>query len=204
MPVTVILEVRQAGVPAVLAVHHVVRFTPGCRLVAAAGELAPLVPQGHQEAQVDGDVVGLAVVRILYLSLRAWTTFPRTPRTTAQGSHLRPAERNLRRGRVCAHAAPRQRRQACGTKTHLRKLLVHESKPKAVNREPAGGFRLSSLRVAHCVTSRSRIVLRTSNIPNCTPDGAVAMGAGNGSAGTRCPCANATQRNATQRNATEG
>ena len=84
---------------------------------------------------------------------------------------------------VDKHAAPR---------LTLRKLPVHESKPKAVNREPASRFRLSSLRVAHCVTSRSRIVLRTSNIPNCTPDGAVAMGACNGSAGTRYPCANAT------------
>jgi len=39
---------------------------------------------------------------------------------------------------------------------------VRESNPKAVYREPVGGFRLSSLRVVQCVTSSSRIVLRTS------------------------------------------
>jgi hypothetical protein len=33
----------------------------------AAGELAPLVPQRHQAAQVEGDVVGLALVCVLYL-----------------------------------------------------------------------------------------------------------------------------------------
>ena len=53
--------------PAVGAVHHVVRFAAGGGLVAAAGELAGLVAQGDQAAQVDGDVVGLALVRILYL-----------------------------------------------------------------------------------------------------------------------------------------
>jgi hypothetical protein len=46
------------------------------------------------------------------------------------------------------------------------------------------------------VTLQSRIVLRTSNIPNCTPGGAVAMGASNGSASTRCPCASPTKRKA--------
>ena len=40
--------------------HHVVGFAAGGWLVAAAGELAPLVPQRHQAAQVEGDVVGLA------------------------------------------------------------------------------------------------------------------------------------------------
>jgi hypothetical protein len=48
-------------------VHHVVRLTRGRGLVAAAGELTRLVPQGHQPPQVDRDVVGLAVVCILYL-----------------------------------------------------------------------------------------------------------------------------------------
>jgi len=67
VPPTVILQARQAGVPAVGAVHHVVRFAAGGGLVAAAGELAGLVAQGDQAAQVDGDVVGLALVRILYL-----------------------------------------------------------------------------------------------------------------------------------------
>ncbi len=67
MPPAIQFQVRQAGVPAVLAVHHMVRFTAGGGLGAAAGELAPLVPQGHQPAQVDGDVVGLALVLILYL-----------------------------------------------------------------------------------------------------------------------------------------
>ncbi len=59
MPVTVKLQVRQAGVPAVLAVHHMMWLAAGGGLGAAAGELAPLVPQGDQPAQVDGDVVGL-------------------------------------------------------------------------------------------------------------------------------------------------
>jgi len=67
MPPAIVLEVGQAGVAAVLAVDHVVRFAAGGGLGAAAGELAPLVPQGHQPAQVDRDVVGLALVRILYL-----------------------------------------------------------------------------------------------------------------------------------------
>jgi len=74
VPVTVILEIREAGVPAVGPVHHVVGFAAGGRLVAAAGDLAPLVPQGHQAAQVEGDVVGLALVRILYLFQKEWTT----------------------------------------------------------------------------------------------------------------------------------
>ena len=71
VPVTVNFQARQAGVPAVLAVHHMVRFAAGGGLGAAAGELAPLVPQGHQPAQVDRDVVGLALVRVLYLSAPA-------------------------------------------------------------------------------------------------------------------------------------
>jgi hypothetical protein len=36
MPVTVILQIRQAGPPAVSPVHHVVRLTPRHGLVAAA------------------------------------------------------------------------------------------------------------------------------------------------------------------------
>jgi len=74
MPPAVVFQVGQAGVPAVGPVHHVVRLTPGRRLVTAAGELAPLVPQRHQAAQVDRDVVGLAVVRVLYLSRMALDT----------------------------------------------------------------------------------------------------------------------------------
>jgi hypothetical protein len=47
VPVTVQLQAGQAGVPAVLAVHHVVRFAGGGGLVAAAGELAGLAaPRG--------------------------------------------------------------------------------------------------------------------------------------------------------------
>jgi hypothetical protein len=37
-------------------------------LVAAAGELAVLVAEGDQPSQVDRDVVGLALVCVLYLS----------------------------------------------------------------------------------------------------------------------------------------
>jgi hypothetical protein len=73
VPPAVVLEVGQAGVPAVGPVHHVVRFAARGGLVAAAGELAALVPQAGQAAQVHGDVVGLALVYILYLSWEAWT-----------------------------------------------------------------------------------------------------------------------------------
>jgi hypothetical protein len=85
VPMTVIFQVRQAGVPAVLAVDHVVRLAPGRGLVAAAGELAPLVPQRHQAAQVDGDAVGLAVVRVLYLLLATSTLTHRGLRYRSSG-----------------------------------------------------------------------------------------------------------------------
>jgi hypothetical protein len=68
VPMTVVLQAGQTGPAAVRAVHHVVRLASGRGLVAAAGELAMLVPQRDQPAQVEGDVVGLALVRILYLS----------------------------------------------------------------------------------------------------------------------------------------
>ena len=58
MPVAVTLRLARLGA-AVLAVPHVVRFTAGRGLVAAAGVLASLVAQRHQAAQVDRDVVGL-------------------------------------------------------------------------------------------------------------------------------------------------
>jgi hypothetical protein len=46
-----------------------------CLEEAAAGELAGLVPQRDQAPQVDGDVVGLALVRILYLCVQ-WARTP--------------------------------------------------------------------------------------------------------------------------------
>jgi hypothetical protein len=67
VPVAVELEAVQAGVAAVGAVYHVVRLAGAGGLVAAAGELARLVPQRHQPPQVQRDVIGLAVVCILYL-----------------------------------------------------------------------------------------------------------------------------------------
>jgi hypothetical protein len=67
MPPAPVLQAGQAGAAAVGAVHHVVRFARGGRLVTAAGELAPLVAQRDQAAQVDRDVVSSALVRILYL-----------------------------------------------------------------------------------------------------------------------------------------
>ncbi|HJY65282.1 MAG TPA: hypothetical protein VJ254_01025 [Streptosporangiaceae bacterium] len=67
VPPAVIFEVVQAGVAAVGSVLDVVGFAAGGGLVAAAGELARLVPQRDQAAQVQGDVVGLALVRILHL-----------------------------------------------------------------------------------------------------------------------------------------
>jgi hypothetical protein len=63
VPPAVVLEVRQAGVPAVAPVQHVVRFAAGRGLVAAAGELAALVAQRHQAAQVHRDVIGLPDVQ---------------------------------------------------------------------------------------------------------------------------------------------
>jgi len=62
VPPAVVLEVGQAGVAAVFAVDHVVGFAAAGRLVAAAGELACLVPQGHQAAQMEGNLVGLLIV----------------------------------------------------------------------------------------------------------------------------------------------
>jgi hypothetical protein len=88
VPPTVKLQVRQAGVPAVLAVHHVVRLAAGGGLGAAAGELAPLVPQGHEAAQVHGDVVGLALVCILYLCQEAWTQRMRKARDHSSGQRV--------------------------------------------------------------------------------------------------------------------
>src|SRR5580698_6567369 len=60
VPPAVAFEVVQAGVAAVCAVDHVVGFAAGGGLVAAAGVLAVLVPQGDQAAQVGRDLVGLA------------------------------------------------------------------------------------------------------------------------------------------------
>jgi hypothetical protein len=62
VPPAPVLEASQACVPAVGAVDHVVRFAGGRGLVAAAWELARLVPQRHQAPQVHRDVVGLADV----------------------------------------------------------------------------------------------------------------------------------------------
>src|ERR1700722_7102715 len=59
VPPAVVLEVGQAGVPALFAGLDVVGFAAGRRLVAAAGVLAGLVPQGDQAPQVDRDVVAL-------------------------------------------------------------------------------------------------------------------------------------------------
>ena len=75
VPPTVILKVGQAGAAAVGAVDYVVGFAAGRGLVAAAGELARLVPQRDQAPQMDGDVVGLALVRILYLCVQ-WARTP--------------------------------------------------------------------------------------------------------------------------------
>jgi hypothetical protein len=44
-----------------------------CLEEASAGILASLVPQRDQPPQVHGDVVGLALVRVLYLLLVIWT-----------------------------------------------------------------------------------------------------------------------------------
>src|ERR1700719_1132096 len=59
VPPAVVLEVSEAGVAAVFAVGDVVGFAAGRGLVAAAGELACLVPQRDQPPQVEGYLVGL-------------------------------------------------------------------------------------------------------------------------------------------------
>jgi hypothetical protein len=59
VPPAIVFQVGEAGGAAVGPVDDVVRFAPGGGLVAAARMLAALVPQGHQAAEVDRDVVGL-------------------------------------------------------------------------------------------------------------------------------------------------
>ncbi len=88
MPVAVKFQARQARVAAVLAVDDVVGFAAGGGLGAAAGELARLVAQGDQAAQVEGDVVGLALVRILYLCREAWTERTREARDHSSGRRV--------------------------------------------------------------------------------------------------------------------
>src|ERR1700722_5960451 len=63
VPPAVVLEVGEAGVAAVLAVDYVVGFAAAGGLVAAAGELACLVPQGDKAAQMAEDFVGLPDVQ---------------------------------------------------------------------------------------------------------------------------------------------
>jgi hypothetical protein len=71
VPPAVAFQAGQAGAAAVGPVHHMMGFAAGGRLVAAAGELTRLIPERDQAAQVDRDVVGLALVRFLYLSWEA-------------------------------------------------------------------------------------------------------------------------------------
>jgi hypothetical protein len=59
-----------------------------CLEEVSAGELAVLVPQGHQAAELDGDVVGLALVCILYLCREAWTARTRTARDHSSAQRL--------------------------------------------------------------------------------------------------------------------
>src|SRR5580700_453453 len=63
VPPAVILEVGEAGAAAVGAVGDVVGFAGRGGLVAAAGVLACLIPEGDQAAQMEGDVVGLADIQ---------------------------------------------------------------------------------------------------------------------------------------------
>jgi hypothetical protein len=72
VPVAAAFEVDQAGGAAVGAVDDMVRFAGRGGLVAAAGVPAALVAQRDQPPQVDGDVVGLGLVRVLYLQLAIW------------------------------------------------------------------------------------------------------------------------------------
>jgi hypothetical protein len=87
VPPAKVFEIGEAGVAAVGAVLDVVRFAAGRGLVAAAGVLARLIPQGDQAPQVEGDVVGLALVRILYLDFQTWTTRTREARNRSSGQH---------------------------------------------------------------------------------------------------------------------
>jgi hypothetical protein len=72
VPPTVALKVREAGDPAVSPVHHMMRLTPASRLIAPPGVLARLIAQRHQPPQVDRDVIGLALVRVLCLLVARW------------------------------------------------------------------------------------------------------------------------------------
>jgi hypothetical protein len=85
VPVAAAFEVDQAGGAAVGAVDHVVRFAGRGGLVAAAGVPAALVAQRDQPPQVDRDVVGLALVRVLYLRGAVWTTHPQKLRNHSLG-----------------------------------------------------------------------------------------------------------------------
>ena len=85
VPPAVILEVGEASAAAVLTVGDVMGLAARGRLVAAAGELALLIPQRDQAPQVQRDLIGLAVVRVLYLSWMVWTLRPRTPRNHSSG-----------------------------------------------------------------------------------------------------------------------
>jgi hypothetical protein len=67
VPPAVVFEVFQAGAAAVGAVGDVVRFAGRGGLIAAAGVLARLIPQRDQPAQVQRDLVGLALVLRLRL-----------------------------------------------------------------------------------------------------------------------------------------
>ena len=73
VPVAIVLEVGEAGAAAVLPVNHVVRFAAGGGLVTAAGILARLVPQRHQAAQMDGDIVGPPYIQRQRGSVQALT-----------------------------------------------------------------------------------------------------------------------------------
>jgi hypothetical protein len=90
----------------------VVRFARGGRLVTAAGELAPLVAQRDQAPQVDRDLVGLALLYILYLSQQYGQRRRGMRETAAQDSIICAAEPDLRRSRVGAHPTG-QRRPTC-------------------------------------------------------------------------------------------
>jgi hypothetical protein len=52
MPPAIILEIGEAGPPAILSVDHVVRFAPGRGLVAAAREIAAFFGSTWQAAIV--------------------------------------------------------------------------------------------------------------------------------------------------------
>jgi hypothetical protein len=67
--------------------RYLAHTTNVCLEKVSARMLAVLIPQRDQAAQVHWDVVGLALVRVLYLNLQTCTTRTREARSRSSGQH---------------------------------------------------------------------------------------------------------------------